>query len=98
MTAAGIVENFTAFEYPTPKIKKLMDINVMGTWYASLEAAKLMPHGGSIIMVGSMSGEVRHLYPSRATTADMQIGSKCPSASNAIQCLQCVSLVWVEWY
>ena len=59
MTAAGIVENFSAHEYPTPKIRKLMDINVMGTWHCSLEAANLMPHGGSIIMVGSMSGDVR---------------------------------------
>ncbi|CAD6573735.1 MAG: hypothetical protein TREMPRED_000898 [Tremellales sp. Tagirdzhanova-0007] len=58
VTAAGIVENFSAHEYPTPKIRKLMDINVMGTWHCSLEAANLMPHGGSIIMVGSMSGDV----------------------------------------
>lgn len=58
VTAAGIVENFTALEYPMSKIRKLMDINVLGTWSCSLEAAKLMPNGGSIIMVGSMSGEV----------------------------------------
>ena len=30
ITAAGIVENFVAHEYPTEKVRKLMDINVMG--------------------------------------------------------------------
>ncbi|ORY24658.1 putative d-arabinitol 2-dehydrogenase [Naematelia encephala] len=58
ITAAGIVENFVAHEYPTPKVKKLLDINVMGTWYCALEASKLMPEGGAITMIGSMSGQV----------------------------------------
>ncbi|KAE8540126.1 hypothetical protein D1P53_004064 [Cryptococcus gattii VGV] len=58
VTAAGIVENFVAHEYPTEKIKKLLDINVMGTWYCALEAAKLMPEGGSITLVASMSGSI----------------------------------------
>ena len=30
VSAAGIVENFVAHEYPTEKVKKLLDINVMG--------------------------------------------------------------------
>ncbi len=64
MTAAGIVENYAAHEYPSKKIQKLMDINVMGTWYCSLEAANLMPNGGSIIMIGSMSGHVSCSPPS----------------------------------
>ncbi|GFZ43267.1 D-arabinitol 2-dehydrogenase [ribulose-forming] [Saitozyma sp. JCM 24511] len=58
VTAAGIVENFVAHEYPTEKVKKLMDINVMGTWFCALEAAKLMPNGGAITLIGSMSGNV----------------------------------------
>lgn len=58
VTAAGIVENFVAHEYPIDKIKKLLDINIMGTWYCALEAAKLMPEGGSITLVASMSGSV----------------------------------------
>ncbi|RXK42607.1 d-arabinitol 2-dehydrogenase [Tremella mesenterica] len=58
VTAAGIVENFVAHEYPTEKVRKLLDINVMGTWTCALEGAKLMPEGGSIIMIGSMSGSV----------------------------------------
>lgn len=60
MTAAGIVENFVAHDYPTAKIRKLLDINVMGTWFCALEAAKRMEAagGGSIVMIGSMSGSV----------------------------------------
>ncbi|WVW80355.1 hypothetical protein I302_102335 [Kwoniella bestiolae CBS 10118] len=58
VTAAGIVENYVAHEYPTQKIKKLLDINIMGTWFCALEAAKLMPEGGSITLVGSMSGSI----------------------------------------
>lgn len=58
ITAAGIVENFVAHEYPTEKVRKLMDINVMGTWFCALEGARLMPEGGSIVMIGSMSGSV----------------------------------------
>lgn len=58
VSAAGIVENYVAHEYPTDKIKKLMDVNVMGSWYCALEAAKRMPEGGSIVLVGSMSGSI----------------------------------------
>lgn len=58
ITAAGIVENFIAEEYPTDKVKKLMDINVMGTWYCALKAKELMEDGGSMIFIGSMSGSV----------------------------------------
>ena len=58
VSAAGIVENFVAHEYPSEKVKKLLDVNVMGSWYCALEAAKRMPEGGSITLVGSMSGSV----------------------------------------
>lgn len=58
VTAAGIVENFPAAEYPTAKVKKLLDINVMGTWFCTREAARLMPDGGSQVLIGSMSGSI----------------------------------------
>jgi D-arabinitol 2-dehydrogenase len=69
VTAAGIVENFVALEYPTEKVRKLMDINVMGTWFCAREAAKRMEKGGSIVMIGSMSGSVR----SRQRLKDMTL-------------------------
>ncbi|GAA5874589.1 hypothetical protein JCM8547_002197 [Rhodosporidiobolus lusitaniae] len=59
VTAAGIVENFPATEYPAEKFRKLMGINVEGTYYCAREAAKdMMARNapGSIVLIGSMSG------------------------------------------
>ncbi|GAA6017623.1 hypothetical protein JCM10207_001227 [Rhodosporidiobolus poonsookiae] len=59
VTAAGIVENFPATEYPAEKFRKLMGINVEGTYYCAREAAKDMLRRdapGSIVLIGSMSG------------------------------------------
>ncbi|GAA5825419.1 hypothetical protein JCM11251_006975 [Rhodosporidiobolus azoricus] len=59
VTAAGIVENYPATEYPAEKIRKLMGINVEGTYYCAREAAKDMlarNAPGSIVLIGSMSG------------------------------------------
>lgn len=43
-----------------------MDINVMGTWFCAREAAKRMEKGGSIVMIGSMSGSVRFRVDERS--------------------------------
>ncbi|GAA5938545.1 hypothetical protein JCM3775_002155 [Rhodotorula graminis] len=59
VTAAGIVENFPATEYPADKFRKLMGINVEGSFYCAREAAKDMMRReaqGSIVLIGSMSG------------------------------------------
>jgi NAD(P)-dependent dehydrogenase (short-subunit alcohol dehydrogenase family) len=58
VTSAGICQNFAAEEYPTPNVQKLMDINVMGTWFCARAAFAIMPEGGSIITIGSMSASV----------------------------------------
>lgn len=89
VTAAGIVHNYTAEEYPTEKIRQLMDINVMGTWFCALEASKLMPNGGSIILIGSMSGSVSRVSSVRlcavlTTVPDCQH----PPAPDPVQLLQ----------
>lgn len=104
MTAAGIVENFVAHEYPTEKIKKLLDINIMGksalryqvspaekvgTWFCALEAARLMPEGGSITMIGSMSGSVSPTPHHLVHLAGLKgIGRQRPSASDTLQLLE----------
>jgi D-arabinitol 2-dehydrogenase len=62
VTAAGIVENYPAEDYPSDRIKLLYDINVHGTYYCAREAAKIMFENktkGAIVMVGSMSSSVR---------------------------------------
>ncbi|KAK4700593.1 hypothetical protein P7C70_g5655, partial [Phenoliferia sp. Uapishka_3] len=59
VTAAGIVENFSAMDYPTDKFQKLMNVNVNGSYFCAREAARDMMRReapGSIIMIGSMSG------------------------------------------
>jgi len=61
ITAAGIVENFSALTYPTDRIKKLFDINVHGSYFCAREAAKhMLERGtkGSIILISSMSAKV----------------------------------------
>ncbi|GAA5855002.1 hypothetical protein JCM5353_002018 [Sporobolomyces roseus] len=59
VNAAGIVENYPASEYPAEKFRKLMAINVEGSFYTAREAAKDMMRRdapGSIVLIGSMSG------------------------------------------
>ena len=61
VTAAGIVENYSAQDYPSEKFKKLMAVNVEGSFYCAREAAKDMMERnapGSVILIGSMSGSV----------------------------------------
>ena len=61
VTAAGIVDNVAAEEYALPRWKKMIDVNLHGTWLAAKEAGRYMLEaggGGSIILVGSMSGQI----------------------------------------
>ncbi len=59
VTAAGIVENFPATDFPADKFRKCFAINVDGSFFCAREAAKDMirrGQPGSIVMIGSMSG------------------------------------------
>ncbi|KAF7337944.1 NAD-P-binding protein [Mycena venus] len=60
VASAGIVENYSAFDYPFDRIKKLYDINVHGAFFTAREAARnMIPQGGgSIILVASMSANI----------------------------------------
>lgn len=62
INSAGIVENFPAEQYPTEKYRKLMAINVDGSWFVANEAARRMIaddiKDGSIVLVASMSASV----------------------------------------
>ncbi|KAK7038114.1 NAD-P-binding protein [Favolaschia claudopus] len=60
VASAGIVENYTAFDYPYDRIKKLYDINVHGSFFTAREAARnMIPNGGgSIVLVASMSANI----------------------------------------
>jgi len=60
VASAGIVENYSAFDYPFDRIKRLYDINVHGAFFTAREAARnMIPNGGgSIILVASMSANI----------------------------------------
>ncbi|KAJ3548758.1 hypothetical protein NMY22_g1141 [Coprinellus aureogranulatus] len=60
VASAGIVENFSALDYPAERAKLLMDINVNGAFYTAREAARRMipQKSGSIILIGSMSANI----------------------------------------
>merc|ERR1712072_1251493 len=53
--------NYPATEYPADKFQQIMDINFNGSFFVARQAAKYMMQqesGGSIILVGSMSGKI----------------------------------------
>ena len=54
----------TTGSYPSDRMKRLYDINVHGAFFAAREAAKYMipQGGGSIILVASMSANVRLMH------------------------------------
>jgi len=60
VASAGIVENYSAFDYPADRVKRLFDINVHGVFFTAREAARnMIPNGGgSIILISSMSANI----------------------------------------
>lgn len=60
-TAAGIVDNVEAENYAYPRWRKLLNVNLDGTWLFAREAGKHMLEKqtrGSIILIGSMSASI----------------------------------------
>ena len=61
VTAAGIVDNVEAENYEFTRWRKMMDINVDGTWLFAREAGRhMLQHKikGSIILIASMSATI----------------------------------------
>ncbi|RUP46747.1 NAD(P)-binding protein [Jimgerdemannia flammicorona] len=61
VTAAGVVKNFRAEQYPAADFRRLMDVNVNGTFFCAQAAGNHMiaqATGGSIILIASMSGSI----------------------------------------
>lgn len=59
VTCAGISGRSAAVEYPVDKFRRIMDINVTGTFLCASAAARIMHRQmtpGSIVMLASMSG------------------------------------------
>lgn len=61
VNAAGYCENFSALEYPPLNYKRLIDVNVNGSFFMATEVARTQIADqikGSIILVASMSGSI----------------------------------------
>jgi sorbose reductase len=61
VTAAGIVDNVEAENYDYPRWRKMLDINLDGTWLFAREAGKHMlaqQIKGSIVLIASMSATI----------------------------------------
>jgi NAD(P)-dependent dehydrogenase (short-subunit alcohol dehydrogenase family) len=61
VTCAGIQQMIPVLEYPAAQFRRVLDINVTGTFLVAQEAAKLFRSqkvSGSIVMVSSMSGNI----------------------------------------
>jgi len=61
LTAAGISGEIDAVDYQAEDFRKLLDINVMGTFLivqACVRVIQRQESGGSIVLIASMSGSV----------------------------------------
>ncbi|KAF8077787.1 NAD(P)-binding protein [Lyophyllum atratum] len=87
VASAGIVENYTAFDYPSDRIKRLYDINVHGAFYTAREAARNMipKGGGSIILVSSMSANIINIPQPQTPYNASKAAVKHMAASLAVE-------------
>ncbi|KAK6504299.1 hypothetical protein TWF506_002503 [Arthrobotrys conoides] len=89
VTSAGFTENFKAEEYPHDRMQKLWGVNVDGTYICAVEVAKEWirnkKQGGSIIMVGSMSGSAVNVPQPQAPYNASKAAVRQLAASFAIE-------------
>ncbi|KAL4817425.1 hypothetical protein BDW67DRAFT_190347 [Aspergillus spinulosporus] len=61
ITCAGIQQMVPALEYPVELWRKMLDVNVVGTFIPAKHCAQIFKQqgmGGSIVMIASMSGQI----------------------------------------
>lgn len=61
VTAAGISGKIDAVDYPADTFRRILDVNVMGTFLVVQAAVRVMQRekvGGSVVLIASMSGSV----------------------------------------
>src|SRR3546814_3108651 len=54
---AGIAVFGDPLEIDPTEVDRLIDVNVRGPYHAAVEAARAMPEGGRIIVIGSVNGD-----------------------------------------
>lgn len=73
VNTAGYCENISALDYPSDKVKRMIDVNLNGSLFVAREFAKLLveeKQPGSVILIGSMSGSIVN-YPQDQTPYNM---------------------------
>ncbi|GBE81719.1 D-arabinitol 2-dehydrogenase [ribulose-forming] [Sparassis crispa] len=87
VASAGIVENYSAFDYPFDRIKRLYDINVHGAFFTAREAARnMIPQGGgSIVLVASMSANIVNIPQPQTPYNAAKAAVKHMAASLAVE-------------
>ncbi|KAF8469913.1 NAD-P-binding protein [Gautieria morchelliformis] len=87
VASAGIVENYTALDYPYERIKRLYDINVHGAFFCAREAARNMfqRQEGSIILIGSMSANIVNIPQTQMPYNASKAAVKHMAASLAVE-------------
>ncbi|KUJ16157.1 NAD(P)-binding protein, partial [Mollisia scopiformis] len=61
VTAAGISGDVDAVDYPVEKFRKIMDVNVLGTFLVVRAATRVMQKekvAGSVVLIASISGSI----------------------------------------
>ncbi|QRV73136.1 Enoyl-(Acyl carrier protein) reductase [Ceratobasidium sp. AG-Ba] len=88
VASAGIVENYSAFDYPTARIRLLYDINVHGAFFCAREAARHMIDKGtkgSIVLVSSMSANIVNVPQPQTPYNSSKAAVKHMAASLAVE-------------
>lgn len=70
VTAAGINHRGDAFDFPVEEFRRMLDVNVLGTFLVAREAARRMTGGGSVVLISSTMafvGSQRRQSPYNAT-------------------------------
>jgi len=87
VASAGIVENYSALDYPADRVRRLFDVNVHGVFYTAREAARnMIPNGGgSIILIASMSANIVNIPQMQAPYNASKAAVKHLAASLAVE-------------
>jgi len=90
VASAGIVENYSALDYPAERAKLLFDVNVNGVFYTAREAARHMipQKSGSIILIASMSANIVNIPQMQTPYNASKAAVKHMAASLAVEWAQ----------
>lgn len=98
VTCAGVTQALPAIEYPVSEFRRIMDVNITGTFLtAQLAARVFLKQGlsGSIVMIASMSGSIANKVSLPAVrwkslTGDTRVSHAWHIIHPRPQCIKCV--------